>query len=84
MFAINQNINGWKILLAKRVDETVCNPDLPHGDYYLVQTTPDEHVIVILPIGEESEHALRRAVEKELHFQRSLEGKKIKLFGGYP
>jgi len=66
------------------VDQKVCNQDLPHGDYYAVETGSYEHVIVILPIGTESEKVLRSAIEKELLFQRSLEGKKIKLHGGYP
>ena len=77
MIYVGQKINSWKIALNKRVDETVCNQDLPHGDYYLVVTGPDEHVIVILPFGEQSENIMRKAVEKELLRIRGYQGKII-------
>jgi len=83
MFYIGKNIKPYEVILRKRVDDKVCNPHLPHGDYYMVKTAPDEHVIVILPAGEKSEHAFRRAIEKELKFIRSFEGKKITLRGGW-
>ncbi|MBA7621661.1 hypothetical protein ES703_29027 [subsurface metagenome] len=83
MFYVGKKINSWVIILCKRVDDKVCNPHLPHGDYYMVKTAPDENIIIILRIGENSEHALRRAIEKELKFIRSLEGTKITLRGGW-
>lgn len=77
MFYEGEKIDSWEILIHKRVDKHVCNPDLEHGDYYLIRTAPDEHVIVILPFGEASKNVLRKAVEKELLRIRGYQGKII-------
>jgi hypothetical protein len=81
MLYVGKIINGWEILLKKRVDQTVCVKDVPQGDYYLVKTGPDEHVIIILPFDSDSEPAFIREVQKKLTEQRSYKGKKISLGG---
>jgi hypothetical protein len=83
MLYVGKIINNWEILLKKRVDKTVCVKDVLQGDYYLVQTGPEESVIITLPFDSESEPAFIRAVQKELTRIRSFIGKKITIGGGW-
>ena len=73
MFVRGQKISGYEVQFGKRVDETVCNQDIKHGDWYMVKTGHEDHVIIRLETGESSEKKFTEAVNRELIQKKALE-----------